>query len=82
MVLRDSNEKDYQKTTEVRFDLLPRFFLKHYESGVASMQLGIDGARESPTGNGSFLVEADRARITYWFMNGTQVCTLLDCFTR
>ena len=72
--VRDTTSPEWSKIFEIRHSLLPRFFLQHFESGVQNIQLGIDGAREKEIGNGYIGVEANKARMTFWFRNGTQVC--------
>ena len=74
--VRDSTVADWSKNFEVRYNLLPRFFLQHFESGVENISLGIDGAREKEAGNGYLIVEANKARMTFWFKNRTQVWAL------
>lgn len=50
--------------------ILPRFFLVTTQSGVKSMSLSLDGARERISGQGRSVIECVHAQWTYRYTNG------------
>lgn len=68
------------KQFQVHAASLPRFYLTWFNSGLQSMSLTIEGAKESTQG-GSPRVTCQRARYTFWYANGTQVCLTPGIFT-
>ena len=60
-------------TTEIGVPILPRFFLVTTQSGVKSMTLSLDGARERIYGPGHSVVECVSAIWTYKYTNGYTV---------
>ena len=60
-------------TTEIGVPILPRFFLVTTQSGVKSMTLSLDGARERIYGPGHSVVECVAAIWTYKYTNGYTV---------
>lgn len=55
---------------EIGVPILPRFFLVTTQSGVKSMSLTLDGARERSFGQGHSVVECVSAIWTYRYTNG------------
>jgi hypothetical protein len=58
---------------EIGVPILPRFFLVTTQSGVKSMTLSLDGARERLLGPGRAIVECTSAVWTYKYSNGYTV---------
>lgn len=58
---------------EIGVPILPRFFLVTTQSGVKSMTLSLDGARERMYGQGHAVVECVAAVWTYKYHNGYTV---------
>ena len=61
------------QATEIGVPILPRFFLVTTQSGVKSMSLTLDGARERFFGQGHSVVECVSAVWTYRYVNGYTV---------
>lgn len=59
--------------SEIGVPILPRFFLVTSQSGVKSMTLSLDGARERLMGQGHAVVECVHAVWTYKYHNGYTV---------
>ena len=59
--------------SEVGTPILPRFFLVTSQSGVKSMTLSLDGARERPVSNNHAIVECIQAVWSYKYTNGYTV---------
>lgn len=72
MILRSDKDK-CSKTFEVNYHSLPRFFYIQYESEVDQIQLLLDGTIEKAVTESHQFVQAERARMIYWFRDGTQV---------
>lgn len=60
-------------STEIGVPILPRFFLVTTQSGVRSMSLSLDGARERSIATGHCIVECVAAVWTYRYTNGYTV---------
>lgn len=58
---------------EIGTPILPRFFLVTSQSGVKSMTLSLDGARERLVGQGHAVIECVQAVWTYKYHNGYTV---------
>ena len=71
-----SSQDESTKQFDVPAPSIPGFYHTHLKSGVDSIQLALEAGSEKDMSNGSHLVIMDRARFTYWFHNGTQVCHL------
>ncbi|KAF8966412.1 LIM-domain binding protein, partial [Flammula alnicola] len=69
---RDS-QRNEAKPFEIGVPILPRFFLVTTQSGVKSMSLSLDGARERSFGQGHSVVECVAAVWTYRYTNGYTV---------
>lgn len=69
------SSKEGGKTKEFTINAhsLGRFYWTHFDSGVQNLQMKVEGAKEIPMANGGALVACERAQITHWFANGTQV---------
>jgi len=52
---------------------LPRYYWTYYNSGIQNVQLKIENAKELPLQNNCHYVACEKAQITFWFANGTQV---------
>jgi LIM-domain binding protein len=68
------------RTAEVGTPVLPRFFLVTSQSGVKSMTLSLDGARERVVGPNHAIIQCVSAMWTYRYHNGYTV-TLRGPFT-
>ncbi|KAF5320964.1 hypothetical protein D9619_001156 [Psilocybe cf. subviscida] len=66
---RDSQRVE-AKPFEIGVPILPRFFLVTTQSGVKSMSLTLDGARERFFGAGHSVIECVTAQWTYRYTNG------------
>ena len=65
---------DRTKFFEIPAASLPRYYWTNTNSGVVNMQLTFEGASEKDLPNsGAHSVHCEKARITYWYTNGTQV---------
>ncbi|KAF5372051.1 hypothetical protein D9615_008059 [Tricholomella constricta] len=67
------NQRNEAKPFEIGVPILPRFFLVTTQSGVKSMTLSLDGARERIYGAGHSIVECVTAIWTYKYNNGYTV---------
>jgi hypothetical protein len=72
MTLKSRTDKS-SKIFEVNASSLPRFFYTQYESDVDQIQLLLDGAIEKTISDTHQFVQAERARMLFWFRDGTQV---------
>ncbi|KAI0069234.1 hypothetical protein BV25DRAFT_117355 [Artomyces pyxidatus] len=80
LTLWKDNQKNEAKVFEVGTPILPRFFLVTSQSGVKSMTLSLDGARERLYAQNQAVVECTSAVWTYRYYNGYTV-TLRGPFT-
>ncbi|KAI0299759.1 LIM-domain binding protein [Multifurca ochricompacta] len=80
LTLWKDNQKVEAKVFEVGTPVLPRFFLVTSQSGVKSMTLSLDGARERVIGPNHAVVQCVSAMWTYRYHNGYTV-TLRGPFT-
>lgn len=80
LTLWKDNQKVEAKVFEVGTPVLPRFFLVTSQSGVKSMTLSLDGARERIVGPNHAVVQCVSAMWTYRYHNGYTV-TLRGPFT-
>ncbi|KAF9458019.1 LIM-domain binding protein-domain-containing protein [Collybia nuda] len=67
------NQRNEAKPFEIGVPILPRFFLVTTQSGVKSMTLTLDGARERMYAQGHAVVECVAAVWTYKYHNGYTV---------
>lgn len=67
------NVNDKGKQFEITCATLPRYFHRHHESGVESMQVTLDGLGDVRSVNQSTYLDCSRAKFIYWFKNSTQV---------
>ncbi|KAG6873974.1 hypothetical protein C0995_007930 [Termitomyces sp. Mi166 len=67
------NQRNEAKPFEIGVPILPRFFLVTTQSGVKSMTLSLDGARERTYTHGHSMVECINAVWTYKYHNGYTV---------
>ncbi|TFK43111.1 LIM-domain binding protein-domain-containing protein [Crucibulum laeve] len=67
------NQRNEAKPFEIGVPILPRFFLVTTQSGVKSMTLSLDGARERMYAQGHAVVECVTAVWTYKYNNGYTV---------
>jgi len=70
LTLWKDNQKVEAKVFEVGTPVLPRFFLVTSQSGVKSMTLSLDGARERVVGPNHAVVQCVSAMWTYRYHNG------------
>ncbi|KAG7446022.1 uncharacterized protein BT62DRAFT_968891 [Guyanagaster necrorhizus] len=73
ITLWKDNQKTEAKPFEIGVPILPRFFLVTTQSGVKSMTLTLDGARERMYAQGHSVVECVTAVWTYKYNNGYTV---------
>ncbi|KAF9449572.1 hypothetical protein P691DRAFT_667256, partial [Macrolepiota fuliginosa MF-IS2] len=73
LTLWKDNQRKEAKPFEIGVPILPRFFLVTTQSGVKSMSLSLDGARERPLATGHCIVECVAAVWTYKYNNGYTV---------
>ncbi|KAF8164908.1 LIM-domain binding protein-domain-containing protein [Crassisporium funariophilum] len=73
LTLWKDNQRNEAKPFEIGVPILPRFFLVTTQSGVKSMTLSLDGARERTFGQGHSVVECVAAIWTYKYTNGYTV---------
>ncbi|TFK64899.1 hypothetical protein BDN72DRAFT_774009, partial [Pluteus cervinus] len=64
------NQRNEAKPFEIGVPILPRFFLVTTQSGVKSMTLSLDGARERMYAPNHAVVECVEANWTYRYANG------------
>jgi hypothetical protein len=69
----DSSSHLARRVAEIGVPILPRFFLVTTQSGVKSMTLTLDGARERIYSHGHSVVECVTAVWTYKYQNGYTV---------
>ncbi|KDQ65091.1 hypothetical protein JAAARDRAFT_247815 [Jaapia argillacea MUCL 33604] len=70
LTLWKDNQRNEAKPFEIGVPILPRFFLVTHQSGVKSMNLSLDGARERIYAPGHAVVECVSAVWTYKYTNG------------
>ncbi|KIK21899.1 hypothetical protein PISMIDRAFT_680860 [Pisolithus microcarpus 441] len=73
ITLWKDNQKVEAKPLEIGYSILPRFFLVTTQSGVKSMTLSLDGARERLVDQAHAVVECVSAVWTYKYTNGYTV---------
>ncbi|KXN84209.1 Adhesion defective protein 1 [Leucoagaricus sp. SymC.cos] len=73
LTLWKDNQRKEAKPFEIGVPILPRFFLVTTQSGVKSMSLSLDGARERQIATGHCIVECVAAVWTYRYTNGYTV---------
>jgi len=73
LTLWKDNQRKEAKPFEIGVPILPRFFLVTTQSGVRSMSLALDGARERHIAPGHSIVECVAAVWTYRYANGYTV---------
>lgn len=73
LTLWKDNQRKEAKPFEIGVPILPRFFLVTTQSGVKSMSLSLDGARERQIATGHCIVECVAAVWTYKYNNGYTV---------
>ncbi|KIM45777.1 hypothetical protein M413DRAFT_58609, partial [Hebeloma cylindrosporum] len=73
LTLWKDNQRNEAKPFEIGVPILPRFFLVTTQSGVKSMTLSLEGARERFYAPGHVMVECVAAIWTYKYNNGYTV---------
>ncbi|KAH9853392.1 LIM-domain binding protein-domain-containing protein [Lenzites betulinus] len=73
LTLWKDNQQIEAKPFEIGFPILPRFFLVTSQSGVKSMTINIDGARERLASPSHALVECANASWTFRYQNGYHI---------
>jgi hypothetical protein len=68
----DENEQS-EKSYDITFHALPRFFHTQFDSGVKNIQLIMDKTTELQPNNGRHVIETSRASMVYWFEGGSHV---------
>jgi hypothetical protein len=61
------------KQFEVVTSLLPRYFWTQFDANVEQIQIILEGTQETPIGADYHHILAERARMFYWFNDGSQV---------
>jgi hypothetical protein len=64
---------DRTKYFETPAAALPRYYWTHSTSGVVNMQMIFESCQEKELINNNHYALSEKARIIYWFANGTQV---------
>ncbi|KZP02463.1 hypothetical protein FIBSPDRAFT_669908, partial [Athelia psychrophila] len=67
------NQRNEAKPFDIGVPILPRFFLVTAQSGVKSMSLSLDGARERLLSQNRAVIECVTAAWTYKYTNGYTV---------
>ncbi|KAH9950147.1 LIM-domain binding protein-domain-containing protein [Amylocystis lapponica] len=70
ITLWKDNQRNEAKPFEIGVPILPRFFLVTTQSGVKSMSIHLEGARERLTASGHGLVECIAGQWTFRYTNG------------
>ena len=65
----DNSSKQFEVSTPA----LARYYWTNFKSGVHSMQMALEKAREQDLPNGGSMVESPQASFFYWLDNGCQV---------
>ncbi|KAI0637642.1 LIM-domain binding protein-domain-containing protein [Trametes polyzona] len=73
LTLWKDNQQVEAKPFEIGYPILPRFFLVTSQSGVKSMTICIDGARERCMSTSHALVECANAAWTFRYQNGYSI---------
>lgn len=68
----DENEQS-EKSYDITFHALPRFFHTQFDSGVKNIQLVMDKTTELQPNNGRHVIENSKASMVYWFEGGSHV---------
>jgi hypothetical protein len=66
-------EAGHSKQFEIGTSLLPRYFYIQFEGDVEQVQLVLEGTNEKLASENYYYVQAERARMLYWFKDGGQV---------
>ena len=64
------------KTFEISAPSLPRYFWMQYDGQVEQIQIVLNGSVEKTINENYNFARADKARMLYWFKDGTQVCRM------
>ena len=64
------------KVFEISAPSLPRYFWMQYDGQVEQIQIVLNGSNEKTINENFHLVRAEKARMLYWFKDGTQVCRM------
>ncbi|KZT20662.1 hypothetical protein NEOLEDRAFT_1075259, partial [Neolentinus lepideus HHB14362 ss-1] len=64
------NQRNEAKPFEIGIPILPRFFLVTHQSGVKTMQIVMDGARERLINHSSAIVDSASATWSFRYTNG------------
>ncbi len=73
---------DRTKFFETPAASLPRYYWTHATSGVINLHMTFESGQEKELVNNSHYILSEKARITYWFANGTQVSAVLTIQSR
>lgn len=68
----DENEQS-EKSYDITFHALPRFFHTQFDSGVKNIQLVMDKTTELQPNNGRHVIENSKASMVYWFEGGSHI---------
>lgn len=69
----DENEQP-EKSYDITFHALPRYFHTQFDSGVRNIQLVMDKITEfPPSNNGRHVIETTKANMVTWFEGGSHV---------
>lgn len=63
------------KQFEIATPALARYYLTQFSSGITSIQMLVEGARERESSHGGHYVEAPKCSFIYWFRNECQLFT-------
>ncbi len=73
----DENEQS-EKSYDITFHALPRFFHTQFDSGVKNIQLVIDKTTDLQPNNGRHVIETSKASMVYWFEGGSHVSVYIN----
>lgn len=75
-----SSQTSQSKAFEVSAASMPRYFWTQFDGVVDQIQISLNGTFDNRVSDTHHAVRAERARMTYWFKDGTQVSDCLACF--
>jgi len=77
---QSQNGRVHSRSFEISAPSLPRYFWMQYDGQVEQIQIVLNGHIEKSINNFYHFARAEKARMLYWFKDGTQVGTFKACF--
>lgn len=69
-----NDEEPNDRTYEIAFPAIARYFHTHFSSGVRNMQLILDkGTTDRALAHDGYFIENSKASFVYWFETGSHV---------